>query len=329
MLSKNHKCFQPKSLIELTPDLDLLEKRCRSAGHLGASESLSDLIQADLKTINDHGITQEQIRDFFILLNAPTSDQKNSIGSKETLAFLTPEIFVKVNDFITEHFSQVGTSGWCIWNKECRYLEINQKKLVHFKITWGGAEQCPILTNYVSGYFGYVYGSHDHFFVDLETTEVFWVPDLFPLQFYNYGFAQGIESLYRTDPETVINFFGLKPGVDYFPVLGKKEKFKWITSSTTQPKSTDEFKTIYDDDEITVCEMDNGRGKLQYAVWVKNPVDPASCSTSQKPKIIQIDGVDLSCDLSFAFHKYEKIIDCEAYQGHNLDHFEVTLIILK
>jgi hypothetical protein len=235
--------YDPKPVAALMNNLPELESRCRKQGHLGENESLEDLIREDTAEFEALNIDPANICKFFMIL-------KHETGPYAGRKFTLPEFCTKSLD----KFESV--SHWCLWGKSTFKMQFNGHHFVCYRLTWGGAEQCPIMTFYRSGYAGYSWGSSDWFFNKLDSTgkDMGWlhVPDLLPLQIANYCFCQGKESPCRLSPKTLVEFFGFVPGqqIDY----NMETRPQWVFSgwATNRTDATKPELLVHDDTEHSV-----------------------------------------------------------------------------
>jgi hypothetical protein len=330
-------CYQPRNIEQLSSDIPQLETQLRLANQLGSDESLCDLITYDLKIINEMGITQTQVRDFLSLI-------KNTNEINIPIKFSKNDIDKIINVF--------NISNATLW----RYFEINDKRFLYCIVVHRRIDKCPILTFYDKTYYGADYGSIDHYFLNIDTQETFKYPDIFVLQFFNYGFCQGHISDYRTDPVKLIKFFGLKPNVNYSAILGDKAYLELrhnldrIIENETNCTNRHEIHKlfsekhlntlVYEDDDIVVYNISNleiTKNTLQppkfkdstaYCLFVKNPFEyevskdkAPKDKEKKKNKYVIIDHMLLYCNLESAGPNIYIPNECCMFLGHYLPHF--------
>lgn len=201
-------------------EISRIETQCKVQHHIAETASLRDQIKADEEVVFRYGFTFEQLGNFFEKIKAHYSCTEKEVDIKDVLS---GDVIEKLKKF------KIGGPGWCCWGSGKKMIFGNQ--IFVFKITWGGAEECPFQSPEDKRYNGYKYGSHDWVFANLATNEVMHIGDLLFHQIAEHHFFQGPESKYRVDPEQLIKFFGLKNNLTYET---EKESFwYWSISSIT------------------------------------------------------------------------------------------------
>jgi hypothetical protein len=325
-----NSCYQPRTITQLSSDIPQLETQLRLANQLGSDESLYDLITSDLNDTLMLGITQQQVRDFLNLI-------------KQTNEINIPVKYSRSNiEYMLDVFKISNAALW-------RYFEINDKRFLYCIVVHRRTEKCPILTFYDKTYYGNDYGSIDHYFLNIDTNETFKYPDIFVLQFFNYGFCQGYMSDYRTDPVKLIKFFGLKPNVDYSAIMGNKlylelrnnvdRIIECETNCTNRHEMYKLFSEkhenilVYEDDDIKVfniSDLKTTKEILQpprfntshsYCLFAKNPCEYDTSKNYKKHKYVIIDNMLLHCNLEQAGPNIYVPSECCMFIGHHVDHF--------
>jgi len=290
--------YQPKETSELLIDIEKLQETAVKSGHLDESENLIELIDSDLSAFKETGLSRDCFLKLFQLLKASSSTVKSNITKK-----------VLYPNFIQEHFQKYDTTGWCMWMSNPYIVELHDKIFDVYNFVWGGAEQCPILKFYdPEKYYGYSWGSNDWFFRNRETDEWFYVPDLFPLQFANYGFAQGKKSAYRTDPVELANFLGLKADANYEKNTVIEDYWNTGSMFTYIPDHIDEGEEVLVDGNVHVLKVNENR----YVAY----------NESGEGIDIEFEGLPIKATgynyITMNKSKREK------YTGHNLDKYSIS-----
>lgn len=100
-------------------------------------------------------------------------------------------------------------------------------------VTWMGAQTCPFQEPSDKQYYGYEYGSTDVTILNIKTNKSITFNTLLPHMIRCHHFFESPNVDHRVDPKEVIEFFDLKPNVDYSPVYAE-EKYWSIGYSSTQ-----------------------------------------------------------------------------------------------
>lgn len=219
------KCLCNYSNDRLTKDeLQIIETQCKKQNHLGVNDNLMDIIQTDFDTLNTHKITYSQIGGLFRKIEYHF---KNSCSIKEVNDEEIDEKTRLEYNSMTEKYIKFG-HGWCSWGR--RIATIFNGELTVITFTWGGAEQCPFQNKELdSGYNGYKYGSNDILIKNNKTGKWFYYSDLLPHQIECHHFFQSPNSSYRISPEYLIDFFNIKPNIDYEPQLISESEWTYST----------------------------------------------------------------------------------------------------
>lgn len=289
--------YQPKETSELLIDIEKLQEVAVESGHLDESENLIELIDSDLNSFKETGLNRNCFLKLFQLFKASSGTVKCNIMRK----VLLPE-------FIQEHFKSFDTTGWCLWMSNPYTIQLHNRSFDVYNFVWGGAEQCPILKFYdPEKYYGYSWGSNDWFFRNRETNEWFFVPDLFPLQFANYGCAQGKNSAYRTDPVALANFLGLRADANYQKNT-INEDYLYIGSMMSCIPEKLDGDEVYVDGNVHVRKLDEER----YGV----------CNESNEGDIdIVFEDMPVQAKYNYITMRKSKR---DRYTGHNLDNYLIV-----
>jgi hypothetical protein len=181
------------NLFELPKEtVEEIEKKCRTAKHLGPDENLLTLIEKDAEVLKKYGLKKEDIAQ-----NHQNMQLKFNLKS-EPLESMSMEQFKEPEGWGNE---------WACWRRSAKRIMLNGEELEVGCFVWGGAEECPIEKHFSEEYHGYQRGDRDWF---IQNKEIFlWVPDLIPSQVGFFGFFQGHKSEYRLDPVKYIKIMGL------------------------------------------------------------------------------------------------------------------------
>jgi len=117
--------------------------------HLGGDESLRELIKEDERTLDELGVSFEQIKDMFDLI-------WQLVGRKHSGLRLLPEWCISCGDPFT--LIPKTNSQWCVHGSGMTRL--GEHLYVCF-VSWGGAETCPFQSPADERYHGFEYGSTD------------------------------------------------------------------------------------------------------------------------------------------------------------------------
>lgn len=94
------------------------------------------------------------------------------------------------------------------------------------KTTWMGAQTCPFQDSSDENYYGYQYGDTDVTILNLTTNKSITFNTLLPHMIKYHHFFESPNVSHRVDPKDVIDFFDLKPGVDYNSLVFDEEKYR-------------------------------------------------------------------------------------------------------
>ncbi len=223
-----------------------IERQCKSQRHLAKNENLKDRIQEDAKTLAELGITCKQIGDFMRTIKYRFSKYRELNNHGEMSR--DEKKLVKINTGMNFAYKGVILDG--------RY-EV-------FYLAWMGAEECPFQSPLDKKYHGYEYGYCDWGFHKVGTDEWFRYGDLLMHEIEAHGFFQSEGSHYRVDPKEFIEFFELKPGVDYSPNIEEIEVWESGGGVSGGTKTFEEFvekfivdqKKMYDADYSQVDRIE-------------------------------------------------------------------------
>jgi hypothetical protein len=230
---------------------------------------------------------------------------------------MTSSMVMSRPKYIDDHYKNYDTSGWCLQKADAYVMELHSNVYDVYVYIWGGAEQCPILTYYDDKYHGYEWGSYDWFFRNQKTDEWLYVPDLFPFQFANYGFAQGHGSKYRTDPVKLIKFFDMNPDANYSPIMKSAQYwFDWMSSSQVDNELISNKQKIYVDKNVTIYDSSD-----RYYVVVHNDIKDISITNYLKT---EFKGIGLT--LINRFTELDKQYrNSMVYSGTNISDYSFVL----
>ena len=199
-------------------EIERIEKKCKQQRHIDDTDKLFAQINADEQVLASYGITFNQLEKFFEKIKyhfykAVRNHKDHTLTSEEIS--LVDSVFVS------------GT-GWCRWGSS--YAKIFHDKVLVVIQTWGGAEKCPFQRLEDKRYNGYKYGSHDWYFIKIDTNEIMHIGDLLFHQISKHHFFQSSLSKFRVDPEKLINFFNIRPDIDYSTSV--TNSFYWTCNSS-------------------------------------------------------------------------------------------------
>lgn len=148
------------------------------AGFLGPDESLREVIEGDLATLNKLGITPKQIADRL----------ETIIGKALRLRDLKTRTSELSNYFVVEGKFSVNMQGY-LGMQECPFRDIG--------------DMCGS-------------GSRDYEIYNEDTDEQIFFPALIIHLIRDHHFFEG-NTMYRLDPAKAVNVLEIEPGVDYTP----------------------------------------------------------------------------------------------------------------
>lgn len=179
-----------------------INKCCINQKHIGENDDLQNIIDTDKKTLQSHGITFEQLNNFFSKIKYHFYKRLND-NKKYKLTDNEKKIL----------HNYVGKSGWCQRYFHC--AKIFDDQFIVALIGWGGAETCPFQSQLDKKYHGYEYGESDWIFIKTNTNETIHIGDLLFHQINVHEFFQSPSSPYRVEPKKIIEFFSLKSEINY------------------------------------------------------------------------------------------------------------------
>lgn len=189
----------------LQEQIAVIEERMRPdrfsyAGFLGENQSLREVIEADTKTLERHGITHKQVG--------------GRLDSLMGQAFRQQELGFRVGS----KSLQTPKTGYLIDG----FLRV-------FEVAWMGSQSCPWFYE-TEPEESCGEGSHDFIVKNEKQGKEIKFPQLMAHLVRDHHFFEGNTS-YRLEPENAINVLELKSGVDYTPKT--KVEIIWRTSSYT------------------------------------------------------------------------------------------------
>ncbi len=179
-----------------------IESRCRSDKMLSENEELSKLIKSDEKTVADLGITFQQISNFFEYL-VLYCNSKYAIDFKFEFKFK----------------DNIDRAYWNLNYSKSIKIKLNEIEYNVLIYSWNGSASCPFENKCIDGY-----GSKDYFIYRCDNDAKLHIGDLLFHQISEHHFFQSESSNYRVEPNKLIEFFNLKPHVDYKANI---EEYKW------------------------------------------------------------------------------------------------------
>lgn len=183
--------------------MERIESQCKNKKHIGEKDNLKNIIETDEKILQSHGITFDQLQNFFEKIRYHFYKQIEN----------SKKYYMTKNEKILTNNLKIGGSGWCQRSYDCS--KIFGGKLIVAIVIWGGAETCPFQSKLDKCYHGYEYGDSDWIFIRPDTNEAMHIGDLLFHQINVHHFFQSPASCYRVDPEKLIKFFNIQPNVDY------------------------------------------------------------------------------------------------------------------
>jgi len=275
--------------------IQVLENNCYKKGHLKEGESILDIIDQDEQDLKALGLTAKDIWTFHtnIYLLLEYSDLE------ETDAF-SENVYLKeaMNQDTKDYFELPENFGinWCSWGTKEKIINLNNNTYFIARYVWGGAETCPIETLFSSKYHGYSRGDRDYLFINLNTGDKLWVPDLLSAQAGMFGFFQSKSSEYRLDPLKYIEFFNIKES----PTLleyGLKEYWKFCSSSTIKENNFDHkydesILRVYETDDYIATVFKNDKEEIMLHVYYPNIVDRVTLNIEDKKVSILISNTE-------------------------------------
>jgi hypothetical protein len=262
--------------------------------HINKNSDLREIINKDMETLKKHGIEIKQINDMFkkIKLHLKSADHID-IDEEDY------KIFEKI-------FSSIDTRGWCCWGNR-KYRIFNDSIDVLY-IWWGGSEGCCFQSELDKKYHGYEYGNSDYIFI--KNGEYLHVGSLLIHQIEKHNFFQDTESKFRVDPEKLINFFCMKPNINYETDFIEDKYIEYIALSSST------IGTIYDNwysggkvnkDDYKIIEHDSY--KVRIPINKKSENDPQYKESEITNKLLDI-AIEIEKDIS---EEYINILDGRLY----------------
>jgi len=180
-------------------------KNCILSGHLDESENLNELIKEDIQSLKLRNLSPKDI-----WMNHTNIYLQMNFGKGD----ITKEHFECLENF---KFPPNYGIHWTSRDTITKHITVNGRNIYSICFIWNGAERCPIESFYTQKNFSYERGDRDYLFIDKDTEDVLFVPDLVPCQGAMFGFYQGKKSPYRLDPIRYINFFRIQNTVERIP----------------------------------------------------------------------------------------------------------------
>lgn len=202
-----------------------IELQCKTQNHLSPTDKLKTLIITDEELLFQNDITFENLDNFF-----------------EDLQYKYYLECVKENGFMLTSFNSNKSNCFTIALDKLKikctdmisrveFIEI-YKNIYTYRCDYMGAEICPFKSSEDKCYRGHEYGCSDWFFINIETMDVLHIGDLLFHQIVKHHFFQSLDSVYRVNPNELINFFG-KDVIKHAqkPITNDVYKHRYIESS--------------------------------------------------------------------------------------------------
>lgn len=203
------QCNYLNDVLDAT-EWDRIDAACKSRGHIADNVNVKDVIQSDEKKLSNHGITFQQLDDFFKKL---VEHVDHEITHGRELKHITDTEC----DMVEKAFKEINMSGWCCWGRNS--VKIFHGAITVVKLTWGGAEVCPFQSLNDKKYHGYEYGSIDYVF--MKGDEYIHVGNLLFHQIVQHHFFQDASSKFHVDVGKLIEFFNIRPDINYETSIGE------------------------------------------------------------------------------------------------------------
>ncbi len=194
-MSTNIHCNLPYEELS-NEELDIIESRLYPneysfGGFLALDERLKIVHANDRDTLNEKGITYDQIADVLETFVGKYY-RKSSLG--------------RYDDIIDGKYK----------------VDANQYK---------GVQTCPFQNSKLDNKTHFEYGSSDLIVTNIENNQKVQFGTLLPHLIRCHHFFEGPKSPYRVDPAYIIDFFDIKPNVDYTPKY--KDLITWRLSESS------------------------------------------------------------------------------------------------
>lgn len=177
-----------------------IEARCLDSDYatgamLKEKQTLKEVIEADQAYLNSIGITFQQIADrlnYFLEVD-PELEKPQT----------------KPKFYVGRGWSGRGVTSWTI--------TVDGRKFEIHALPFGGAQECPFHKESAvkDSYKGYEYGSVDYVIVDTVNQVELRFGDLLLHLIEKHHFFEGPGVQYRLEPQKVVEFLQLKPGINY------------------------------------------------------------------------------------------------------------------
>lgn len=259
-----------------------IEKRCRKQGHISNESNLLDIIQKDLKILNDNNLTNLDIFNthqnmklkFHYQFEKEYIDANDTykLNSKDSNKMYIWKDFYDKNQNVIDKINKIYETlpknwgnDWSLGLRNIKLIKFNNQNLLIILLTWMGAEICPIEQEFLKEYYAFGKGYCDWLIINLDNMESLWVPDLVPYQIGMFGFFQDEYSEYRLDPQKYINFMNIKPNVK--PIKTNK-KYIWVHYRLESPMELTHLYNYVNFQNITNdCKTD------KYDAYIRNLYD--------------------------------------------------------
>lgn len=197
----------------------MLPGELSESGFLKEGDSLLKIYQDDKDYLDKVGITYDQIADIL--------------------------------EYYNKKASRLEYLRWANGGNFFEPVEYNNFKIL--RTTWMGAQTCPFQESSDEKYYGYQYGDTDVTILNLTTNKSITYNTLLPHMIRYHHFFESPNVSHRVNPKDVIDFFDLKPGIDYSPIYAEEKYWKHIYSSTLISK--DEIKNMDILKKMSITEL--------------------------------------------------------------------------
>ncbi|ARF08381.1 hypothetical protein Catovirus_1_431 [Catovirus CTV1] len=223
-----------------------IEQQCKIQKHIDINEDLMKLIEDDQEIINKRGLDMKDIKNYLekLLIHISLA-KKNKAKYPET-------------EYTKKAFSKLNARDWTCWKTDIAKIFNNSLTVLIY--SWCGIEKCPFTSPKYNIDRECEYGDRNYVFVRYDK-EYLHMSSLTMHQIIKHNFFQGLNSSYRVSPETIIDFFRLKPQTNY------ETSYKIIEYPIyefTCAISSDEIEEINCNETLIERQQYNGYSFLKY-----------------------------------------------------------------
>lgn len=218
--NKSFELFSKEELFQI--EKKMLPGGLSESGFLQHGDSLLKIYQDDKDYLDKVGITYDQIAD------------------------ILEYYYQKANRLVKLRYDNDKN-----YKNYYEPVEFNNFKVS--QTTWMGAQTCPFQESSDQKYYGYEYGCTDVTITNLSTNKSVTFNTLLPHMIRNHHFFESPNVDHRVDPKEVIEFFDLKPNVNYAPVYAE-EKY-WSNGSSRNFVSDEDIKIIKTLNKMSLTEF--------------------------------------------------------------------------